>query len=402
MNIMKQRLVNVFILGMFIFCILLGCRQRTEKEFAETEKGTEEAVETVKIAEDTGEKQTEEPTEIATGISAEESDIYQQMALFIQEGFRRYGIEGMYQAYFGPTEEEEEKFSCSILLEGEEELWKEVITYTADAERAWYVFEGEDERIFSKDPNMSAASEEFVRDVRENCRYEISIAGNTDLPFAAHYISEGGPIQRDGQKEIPDRIDSDVRPMLYTYQDERLNIDIVVEYPQVSLSDEERGEVVNEELKNAFFHDDYLEDSLFPGSKINTWIDRNYKITREDERYLSMRIYTNAFTRGSAHPGEWEHGITIDLQTGEVLHLEDVIGKERSVKSLLESGAFESLRSWMGQSTEDWIAELQLEEEEPLSDYDSHFYLTEDGIGFITSAWGCYNCLEAKFEDLVQ
>lgn len=175
-------------------------------------------------------------------MSAEESDLYEQMALFIQEGFRRYGIEGTYQAYFGPTQEEEERFSCSILLEGEEELWKEVITYTADAERAWYVFEGEDERILSKDPNMSAASDE--------------------------------------------------------------------------------------------------------------------------------------------------------------LHLEDVIGKERSVKSLLESGAFESLWSWMGQSTEDWIAELQLEEEEPLSDYDSKYYLTEDGIGFITSAWGCYNCLEAKFQIL--
>lgn len=371
-----------------------------EKEFAETENGTEEAVETIEIVEDTGEQQKEEPMEIATGISAEESDIYQQMALFIQEGFRRYGIEGMYHAYFGPTEEEEEKFSCSILLEGEEELWKEVITYTADAERAWYVFEGEDERIFSKDSNMSAASEDFVRDVRENCRYEVSIAGNTDLPFLAHYISEGGPTQRDGQKEIPDRTNSYVRPMLYTYQDERLNIDIVVEYPQVSLSDEEQEETVNEELKNAFFHDDYLENSLFPGSEINTWIDRNYMITREDERYLSMRIYTNAFTRGSAHSGEWERGITIDLQTGEVLHLEDVIGKERSVKSLLESGVFESLWSWMGQSAEDWIAELQLEEEESLSDYDSHFYLTEDGIGFITSAWGCYNCLEAKFEDL--
>ncbi|MCM1257727.1 MAG: hypothetical protein NC307_07715 [Roseburia sp.] len=113
-----------------------------------------------------------------------------------------------------------------------------------------------------------------------------------------------------------------------------------------------------------------------------------------------MRIYANAFTRGNVHPGEWEHGITIDLQTGEVLHLEDVIGKERSVKSLLESGVFEQLTSWEGRPVETWIAELNLEEEEPFSDFDSKFYLTEDGIGFITDSGGYYNCLEAKFEDL--
>lgn len=41
-----------------------------------------------------------------------------------------------------------------------------------------------------------------------------------------------------------------------------------------------------------------------------------------------------------------------------------------------------------------------LEEEEPLSEYDSCFYLTENGLGIITFAGRYYNCLEASFEDL--
>lgn len=39
MEIMKQRLGNVFLLGMFIFCILPGYRQKTENEFAGQKKG---------------------------------------------------------------------------------------------------------------------------------------------------------------------------------------------------------------------------------------------------------------------------------------------------------------------------------------------------------------------------
>ena len=82
--------------------------------------------------------------------------------------------------------------------------------------------------------------------------------------------------------------------------------------------------------------------------------------------------------RGANHPNEWETGVTIDLQTGKVLHLEDVIGKGRSVKSLLESGVFESLISWENQSTQEWIDELHLREDEPPGEYDSGFYLLED------------------------
>ena len=342
----------------------------------------------------------------APELSAEETDAYEQMSLYIQEGFRIYGIEDAYQAYFGAVEREEEKFFCDILLEGEDELWRECISYTVDEENAWYTFQGQDERIFSGDSFwMLDEDDSFVADLRENYRYKVRIAVGTDLPAAVHYDSGSGPIEKRIWKEVPYRTVNtgygySVHPVIYLYQDERLDINITIEYPEISLSDEALEEKVNEALREAFFYGYYSEDRLYPEESVYTYIGRSYLVTREDEGYFSVCIYEGNYTRGTVHPNEWESGVTIDMKTGEVLHLEDVIGEGRSVKSLLESGAFESLISWEGEQTQDWIDRLDLEEDEPPSEYDSYFYLTEDGLGIITFQNRYYNCLEAKFEDL--
>lgn len=54
----------------------------------------------------------------APELSAGETDAYEQMSLYIQEGFRIYGIEDAYQAYFGAVEREEEKFSAIYCWRG--------------------------------------------------------------------------------------------------------------------------------------------------------------------------------------------------------------------------------------------------------------------------------------------
>lgn len=372
--------VNLFLLCIFVGIFLAGCGSTENR-----------------------------PGEAAPGLSAEESDAYEQMAFYIQEGFRIYGIDEAYQAYFGPIEEEEELFSCDILLEGENDLWSESVSYTVDEENDWYKFSGQHEPLFSGDSSwMLREDDSFVTDLKENFRYKVRIAGRTDLPASVHYDSEGGPIEKDIWKEIPFRDMASgygyyVRPVLYIYQDERLDIDITIEYPEISLSDgadAELEERINEAVRDAFFYGYFSEDRLHPETNIYTSIGRTYSVTREDERYFSVSIYEGNYARGANHPNEWERGFTVDLRTGEVVHLEDVVGKEQSVRSLLESGVFESLLSWEGESTQDWIDGLYMEEEEQLSEYDSYFYLTEDGLGIITFQGRYYNCLEASFEDL--
>lgn len=413
---MKKKFSALSIWGIFFCVMIAGCgnvkKESEETVIEDTEEQIEESVEKQveesieESIEEQAEKALEKSAEIAGELSAEQIDAYEQMSLYIQEGFRIYGIDGVYQAYFGPIEKEEEMFSCDILLEGTDGLWSEFISYTVDEENVWYTFEGQDEPIFSKDSFwMVDEDSSYAVNLRENYQYKTQIASKIDLSAAVHYDSEGRPIEKDRWKDIPFRDTVSgygyyVLPTLYTYQDERLNIDIVIEYPCVWLSDDELEEKVNEALRNAFFYGYYSDDRLYPESELYTSICRTYSITREDERYFSVRIYEDNYTRGANHPNEWEEGVTIDLQTGEVLRLEDVIGKDQSVKSLLESGVFESLIAWEGESTQDWINHLNMREEEPLSDYDTYFYLLDDGIGIITFSGRYYNCLEAKFEDL--
>lgn len=429
-----KKTVNSFVLCIFAGIFLTGCGSAENRpgenaigNAAEQTEGSVGRQATEEMEEPAGEQtaegmegsfgeqaaETEKVSEAAPGLSAEETDAYEQMALYIQEGFRIYGIDEAYQAYFGPIEEEEELFSCDILLEGENDLWSESVSYAMDEENDWYTFSGQHEPLFSGDSFwMLREDDSFVTDLKENYRYKARIAGRTDLSASVHYDSEGGPIERDSQKDIPFHDAGSgygyyVYPILYTYRDERMDIDIVIEYPEISLpygADAELEERINEAVRDAFFYGYYSDDRLYPAEKMYTSICRTYQITREDERYFSVRIYEDNYTRGANHPNEWESGVTVDLKTGEVLHLEDVVGKERSVRSLLESGVFESLLSWEGQSTQEWIDEVKmmggLEEEEPLSEYDSYFYLTEDGLGIITFAGRYYNCLEASFEDL--
>ena len=102
----------LFISGIFAGIFMAGCGSaenrsgKTMIDHAERQTA-EEAME-----EPAGERaaEPEKVPEAAPGLSAEETDAYEQMALYIQEGFRVYGIEGAYQAYFGPIEEEEKSF----------------------------------------------------------------------------------------------------------------------------------------------------------------------------------------------------------------------------------------------------------------------------------------------------
>ncbi|MDE6673699.1 MAG: hypothetical protein K2K19_02645, partial [Acetatifactor sp.] len=67
---------------------------------------------------------------------------------------------------------------------------------------------------------------------------------------------------------------------------------------------------------------------------------------------------------------------------------------------LLDSGAFRKLWVWLPEDG-DWIEELKEEKgDDLLSDYETDFYLTDTGLGLITSMYREYTCLEADYEDL--
>lgn len=362
------------------------------------------------------------------------SGAYQQMLMYIQEGFRKYHVAGEYAAYFGPinggvsgswvdgcyTGVQEENvgdtFVCDILLDGGNSRWKEQIAFTYDAQKDWYVFDGQYEPILTGDSDYAEWEESsYAEDILSAYVCQSTVAYDADISAPIRYDSENGPLERELYLDPPwhfrgekNGLAYQILPRGYAYWDDRLDVYIDIQYPQIELEDgrEEMEEGINEKLRGAFFYGyDWEEKTMLdPGREMHTSIERSYMITREDERYLSMRIYE--FNAGwGAHPNEWETGITLDMQTGQIVQLKDVLGEsaaqeERTLGDLLDSGAFRCLWIWMP-GGEDWIEELQEERgDDPLSRYESLFYLTDTGLGLITSLDRYYTCLEADYQSL--
>ncbi len=382
----------------FAICILLaGCGNARQEET--------EVIEIVNEEEESSEEEV-----------PEQIDAYQQLTLYIQEGFRTYGIEGTYQAYFGEIEGEDGKYECEILLEGEGKLWSEFISYTYDAKSGWYSFKGQQEGIFTQDSFWVLREDDsFVEEIRKNYVYQTQIAKDLDIVVPIHYDLEKGPVEHDERQIVPDSewMGRYVQHYLYTYYDDRMDIYITIEYPQVWLKDDELEERINAALRDAFFYTYYRaeDDKWNPSGEAYTDINRNYVITREDETYFSIRIYEYNSFRGANHPNQWETGITINMQTGEVLKLRDVIGDDWTPLSLLDTGVFQCLWFWKDgnesdeESSERWMQDVREQWENydrygSLDALDSKFYLTQDGLGLITSVSRYYTPIEAKFEDL--
>jgi len=393
-----KRMEKYDLLKRLFFCVVLsvglsGCGAAEDRALGNTDS--------------MGQGQTEAFAELST----EQSEMYQQMTLYLQEGFRTHGVDGEYQAYFGQAEcggSNPDKCICNILLEGEGKLWGEIISCTYDEETGWYTFNGQDEPVLCGDDTYALYEDsDFAAELRENPVYRCLISAGTDLAYPVRYTSEGGPIEHEKLIEMPYSdamagLSYGVWPMLYTYQDDRLDTYITISYPQVFMGNEHKDTeaAVNSLIKEAFFYG-YNEDSFNPRAAMYVDIDRSFIITRRDEEYLSMRIYEYNDYRGAVHPNEWETGITIDMRTGEALKLSDITGKDCSILSLLDSGAFECI--WLWENDDGWIDEFRENTEQreaSLSDFDSYFYLTEKGLGLITSMGRYYTNIEADFEEL--
>ncbi|MDE5698799.1 MAG: hypothetical protein K2I96_15570 [Lachnospiraceae bacterium] len=379
-------------------------------------------------------------------------EVYQQMLLYIQEGLRGHGIEGTYQVYFGTAGDDSDmafgsggSYDCELLLEGEGNLWMERLSYAYDEDSGWYTFDGQYEPVLAGDLVWSENEDsDFVTKMRADSVYVHAVSGEMQLPYPVRYCAESGPVERDERIEMcpheqRGETDSyDLWTMLYTYEDERLDMYITILYPRISMyaayDDAEMKSLqdsVNALIRDAFFYsytypevrlsgadDDaemkklqasinsrIRESFLYSsGGNVGTFqpqghmygsIDRNYIITRMDENYLSMRIYEFNSFRGANHPNEWENGITIDMHTGKVLQFCDVVGEDWDLEAFIDSGAFHCMWFWENDTGEYWMNHFDRRNE-----WDTNFYLTDKALGLITESSRYYTNIEADFEDL--
>lgn len=335
--------------------------------------------------------------------------LFQQELLFLQQGLRQHDVEGNYTVYFVQPEEQPDQLCYQdMLLEGEEGFWHERLSYTYDGNQDWYTFSGEYEPVLTKNLFYTSDNDNGVEKFKDDAVYQAELSAKTDLEAPLRFDIPSGPVIYDDRR-AEGKWGDDLYTYVYVYQDERLGVSVEIEYPQYSLYADElpKVEEVNQRIKEAFFYGYGLDNEKWdPAGEMYGDIYRNCEITRADDRYFSMCIYEYNSFRGANHPNEWKSGMTIDLQTGEILTLRDVIGPERTVEELTDTGAFHCLQIWRdGDMSPEMLKEAdqkQVEEARGWVDADAadDFYLTPDKLGLTSSVARYYVCMEAPLSEI--
>ncbi|MDE6455700.1 MAG: hypothetical protein K2L38_07345 [Dysosmobacter sp.] len=314
--------------------------------------------------------------------------VFQQELLFLQQGLRQRGIEGSFTVYFAPPEE-----NCQeLLLEDQEGLfWQERFTFEWDEERDWYAFSGLFEPVLAQAQGLWSWAKEAGEETaafRAAAVYQAELSADMDLETPLRFDVPPGPVVYDrqwgGGQEAPARMIF----RLYLYQDPRLSFTAEIEYPQYveSLVDFPDPEAVNERIREAFFYG-YGGNSFRPEGETRGEIVRHSAVTRADGRLLSLRIWESNCFMAAPHPNNWYSCLTLNLETGEALSLRDILGPERTVEELLDSGAFRCNQVWEEGPDREGAERLQIEEAKSLIHPDSteNFYLTGDSLGLVST-----------------
>lgn len=336
------------------------------------------------------------------------AELFLQELLFVQQGFRQHGIEENYTVYFAEPEQSEDGWSYQdMLLEGEDGCWKESISYTYDQNADWYTFEGQFEPALVKD-SLYISSDKEAEEFKKAAVYQTELSARSEIGMSVRFDIPSGPVVYDDRREEGDW-DDDLYTYVYVYQDERMGVTIEIEYPQYSLYTDKISNVeeINQRIRESFFYGYGTGNGEWtPSGEMYGTINRNYKVTRMDDRYLSVCIYEFNSFRGANHPNEWKQGMTIDLKTGKLLTLQDIIGTDRTAKELADTGAFHCLQIWRdGDMTPEMLQERDKEQVEEAvkwvhEDATDDFYLTPDKLGLTSSVSRYYVCMEAPFSEI--
>lgn len=364
--------------------------------------------------------------EISDGVCSETT---RQMLLYLQEGLRDHEIDQTFTVYISASDE---AGLWEAYLDNGENVWYEAVEYTYNAEKDWYTIKSWNEFPKTYEPVLTGddyealeKADEKREDIIASAVYKTKLSVNTPLPWPIRYTGPSGP-----SVTVWDNLDFDLLAeeescppffdcMHYLYQDERRETEILIDYPKIytprtygnKSGDDYDVDKMNQAIHNAFFYMHYDDETEhIPAREGNAYIQRSYLITCRNQRYISMRIKEFNSYRWANHPNEWEKGLTLDCTTGEVVALSDIIKGETLITELLETGAFRCVQIWISgnesleeaerQNLKEIIEDFQ-RSKETISDLDSSdFYLTENGLGLVTSDGRYYTCLEADLADL--
>lgn len=336
-------------------------------------------------------------------LPAWQKDVFEQVTLFIQEGFRVYDVQGNYIAYFNAVEGNETEGICSILLEGETGLWEEKISFSYDSVKDRYTFFDGWEPVMKEDDTFEEREDsEFVVETRQSSVYKTEISQEKQFAISVRYQGEKGPVDHhefwldgDNHRDTDNYI---VRPYIYSYLDDRLEFYATIGYPEISCEDKALEETINSNIQKE------LIGQIGKGNMYGEMTSR-YRIKRADDMYFSIDCDEYYNTQWGAHPAEWPATLTINMETGTIVTLEEIVGEKWNLQTLLASGAFNWEQSWLqwDDMPEGWEDEVRKDaSDNTLNDYNHKFYLTEDSLVLYVYHWhrDGYFPIEAKLSDL--
>jgi len=346
--------------------------------------------------------------------SAEEIRYYQQLLLYMQDGLKVYEIKDTYTVYFRKADFENQV--QEIVLSGESDHWYELLRYSYDEEKDWYTFYDTYEPVLSQDQSLTerdhyGLKEEIIAD----SDFITELSAESLIGAEARYERPGQPFTEEFERfERHEQENAyTLRKHQYLYVDKRKDVKAIIDFPQVVIAGEAESEEVQHReqinllIRDCFFYGYYPQWDIWdPSSLYLTQVDRKYEMTRQDRQYLSLLISEYNDYRFANHPNQWTTGVTIDLETGIIMNLDDVLrgflGKTVGTRELLESGIFRFQWEAEGEENDEdnrqeWLLRVIADD---IIDIDKDFYLTETGLGLITSQGRYHVCMEADLEEL--
>lgn len=119
---------------------------------------------------------------------------------------------------------------------------------------------------------------------------------------------------------------------VHNYSERSISID----YPQISgLSDTAVENVVNDKLK-AIFVANFLNNWVWEGLSV----EATYEVTLKQPQYFSALCLSEPYVAGTIHPSTFHFGVTIDLHTGNLVCIEDVI-TVKQFRECISEGSYE-------------------------------------------------------------
>lgn len=316
--------------------------------------------------------------------------LFTQELLFLQQGLRQHGVEGAYTVHFAPPEADSQNcFVQDLLIEGDDGLWWERFTCTYDAQRNWYTFTGTFEPVLlplTVRTSYAEADLEEKEAFRAAAVRSAALCADADIDTPLRFDVPSGPVTYCRRQEET-VWESGMETYAYLYQDSRLDFTARIAYPQFTADALPRAAEVNGRLQDALFYG-------YPYGSSADWnpaelpygeVQRSFRVTRWDGRYLSLCVYEYNDFRQANHPSEWYTGLTIDTDADAVLTLSDILGPADDLADAVDPDVLQPLPSWDADG-EELAAVLRVAIEQNASNC---FYLTDSTIIFIENAPRC-------------